>query len=305
MRLFLLGIAILISITACGPRWYYPHLDWLLPWYVDDYISLDADQRGELDRRLAHQLEWHCRTQLPIYAAFLREIKTDFETADTPLTRDHFHRYYTMLGTYWQSLVHRIGPDVADILMTADEQQLEAFFVNIEARNRELESTYVDPPAETIYADRYERMRERLEEWVGDLSIAQQAAIQAWSQRLGTTGDQWLADRRNLQLVFRRILAHRQDSTRYRQDFMILLTQPDAHRTEAAIARRDRRTRLTLELLTDIGNTLTPSQRAHLLAHLEGLSRDFDALACRIPPSAPQNAGMGGPIASPQGQFYR
>jgi len=32
-----------IVLAGCGPRLVYPHLDWLIPWYVSDYISLDSD----------------------------------------------------------------------------------------------------------------------------------------------------------------------------------------------------------------------------------------------------------------------
>ena len=41
-----------IVLAGCGPWLVYPHLDWLIPWYVSDYISLDSDQKNMLEKRL-------------------------------------------------------------------------------------------------------------------------------------------------------------------------------------------------------------------------------------------------------------
>ncbi|MGD8270147.1 MAG: hypothetical protein PVH69_08235, partial [Desulfobacterales bacterium] len=37
-------VILLVLLSACGPRLYYPSLDWLIPWYVNDYISLGPGQ---------------------------------------------------------------------------------------------------------------------------------------------------------------------------------------------------------------------------------------------------------------------
>ncbi|MBW2478807.1 MAG: hypothetical protein JRF38_02360, partial [Deltaproteobacteria bacterium] len=70
-------ILIALASTGCGPRLMYQHLDWLIPWYVSDYISLDSDQQNLLEERLAKLLDWHCRTQLPVYAMTLRALGRD------------------------------------------------------------------------------------------------------------------------------------------------------------------------------------------------------------------------------------
>ena len=70
-RLFLIACSALL-LVGCGLRFAYSQLDWLLPWYLRDYVTLDAGQRGEFDRRLAGLLDWHCRSHLPEYVALLR-----------------------------------------------------------------------------------------------------------------------------------------------------------------------------------------------------------------------------------------
>ena len=54
-----------LLLVGCGLRFAYSQLDWLLQRYLRDYVTLDAGQRGEFDRRLAGLLDWHCRSHLP------------------------------------------------------------------------------------------------------------------------------------------------------------------------------------------------------------------------------------------------
>jgi len=51
VRLGLPCIAVLL-LAGCGVRFFYTQLDWLIPWHLRDYVSLDAGQRSALDRRL-------------------------------------------------------------------------------------------------------------------------------------------------------------------------------------------------------------------------------------------------------------
>ena len=277
-------MAALLLITACGPRWYYHHLDWMIPWYVDDYLSLDTGQRSALETRLARQLNWHCQTQLPEYAAFLRSVGQDFEDPDQSVTRAQFARYLETLRQYWKALMARIGPDLADILITASDEQVEELFRNIEEDNLERQRTYVDPPEDEILRNRTDRMVDRLERWVGDLTDAQSAAVQQWSALIGATSDQWLANRRRVQQAFRELIATRKEDATFKEKFTALLVSPEGVRTPAYQARLDRNIALMLDLLTKIEQLLTEAQRAHLLAYLDSLAEDFEVLACDIPP---------------------
>ena len=74
--LILLCSALLLG--GCGVRFAYSQLDWLVPWYLRDYVSFDAGQRSLLDQRLAARLDWHCRAHLPDYVGLLRDARKEF-----------------------------------------------------------------------------------------------------------------------------------------------------------------------------------------------------------------------------------
>jgi len=283
MRTFLISLLTLLLVTACGPRWYYNHLDWMIPWYVDDYLSLDSEQRSALEIRLARQLNWHCRTQLPEYAAFLRSAGQEFQAPGHPVTREQFAYHLATLKHFWKDLMARIGPDMADILITASDEQVDELFRNIEKDNLEDQRIYIDLPEREILQNRTDRMVARLEKWIGPLADTQQAAVQQWSRNVGATSSQWLANRRRVQQTFWQLMAARTVDPAFKEKFTALLVSPEVVRTKAYQARLDRNIGFMLDLLSDIEKTLTDPQRSHLRAYLESLAEDFDVLACEIP----------------------
>jgi hypothetical protein len=282
MRALLFSLLVLLSISACGPKWYYPHLDWLLPWYVSDYITLAPAQRTELQRRLVRQLDWHCRSELPVYAAFLRKVQQDVEKQTSGFSKQQIRLYYTNIRFLYNNLIINVAPDLAAILRTASDAQIEELFANLEARNRELAARYVDPPPAMVTQERYERMSERLAEWIGALDQNQLAMVEDWSRDLGADNAPWLANRRQFQQGLRRLLADRGRRSDFTPQLAALIASPP--QTESYRRRHDRRTALTLDLLTGIGNTLSPGQRRHLASRLEALADDFEDLACGADP---------------------
>ena len=152
----------LILLSACGPKLYYPSLDWLIPWYVDDYISLEPDQSSRLRTQLARQLDWHCRTQLPEYAEFLRDLRREVGHNDRPVTVERLDAYKMRLIRYWNVLIQQISPDIAGIMLSATAEQIDELFENLEKKNRDIENENVAPPPQKISQNRQKRMQKRL-----------------------------------------------------------------------------------------------------------------------------------------------
>lgn len=288
MRLFLISVALVVVVSACGPRWYYPQLDWLLPWYVADYITLAPNQRTEFERRLARQLEWHCRSELPAYADFLRGIQRDLETPGRAVSTQQLMSYYTNITVYYHNLLRRIGPDVAAILRSASDAQIDELFDNLEGRNSELAARYVEPPAAVILENRTARMVDRLEDWLGELRADQVAAVRRWSKTMGADNNPWIANRRHVQQQLREVLQSRSGDPDFPSRLAALIASPDTLQSRAYRDRRTRRTALTVDLLTTITQTLSVVQRRHLQAYLGALADDFDHLACDA--AKPHNA---------------
>jgi hypothetical protein len=270
----------LILLSACGPKLYYPSLDWLIPWYVDDYISLEPDQSSRLRTQLARQLDWHCRTQLPEYAEFLLDLRREVDHSGRPVTVERLDTYKMRLIRYWNVLIHQISPDIADIMFSATDEQVDELFENLETKNRDIENEYVVPPPQKIIQNRQKRMQKRLNFWLGGLTEPQIKAVDAWNLQVEPIAADRVSYRRKIQAAGRHILENRTNPDELEAALRGLLTNAEEFRTENYQRKIDVNTQRTFELLAYMLETLTPNQRNHLSNRLESLAADLDQLSC-------------------------
>ena len=68
-------LASLLLLAACSSTtFFYNRLDFILPWYVDDFAELNGEQEKYLDELLAPFLHWHRAQELPRYLLILDKI---------------------------------------------------------------------------------------------------------------------------------------------------------------------------------------------------------------------------------------
>ena len=86
-RLKSIGAILILAgliFSACSLRLTYNYLDWIIPWYVDEYVSLTDDQENLFDRATVELLDWHRYAELPKYTEFIISIKDAQNGCTTP-----------------------------------------------------------------------------------------------------------------------------------------------------------------------------------------------------------------------------
>jgi hypothetical protein len=280
MKKFLLLSSYLIVLMGCGPRLIYPHLEWLIPWYVSDYISLDGTQKNMLQKRLHKQLAWHCRTQLPAYAESLRSIGRDFADAEQPINYAKIRFHINKLMELYKGLLKQIGPDIYAILITASDAQIAELFDNLKKQNKEFKAEYVNLPIQQLNEKRQKRSIKRLKYWISNLTAGQKEAISAWNSQLVPNAKDWLQNREILQTEARRLLSRRGSSPEFRAALLELIVNPEQLRTPAYQAKIDANIDMTIRFIIRLDRLITPQQRSYLLKRIESLAADFDKLSC-------------------------
>lgn len=271
-------VVLCLLLSACGVRFYYSQLDWLVPWYISDYMTLDEAQKNLLSERLAEQLEWHCRTQLPDYAGWLREVHATF-AGDEP-SPVALRRHTEQLELFWHELGRSLAPDAARILAAADDAQIAELFGQLHARNREIRAEYIEPDTETLHDERIARMQKRLQRWFGPLNERQQVKLAEWSRDLMPISEAWLVNRQSWQVELWNLLKRRDDVRQLEAGLTQLLVRPQAYWNDAYRERVDHNRQRTLLLLIELHETASSDQRQRLLGRLDSLAADFEKLAC-------------------------
>ncbi len=280
MKNKLLIAAVVIVVVGCSTRFIYFHLDWLIPWYISDYISLDSEQKNMLEKRLLAQLEWHCRTQLPVYAEALRVLGNDVADPANPIDVERLRFHYARFMELWQALLREIASDVTDLLLTASDEQIDELFANLASRNQEFREKYVDLPANELDKNRQARMLKRVDYWISDPTALQIQAVAEWNATLMPIAEQWLQNRERTQAHARTVLEKRDDSLEFRKEMFDLIVYSERLRPEAYQQKIDFNTDVTLKLMVQLDRLLTDEQRQHFIKRIESLASDLDSISC-------------------------
>lgn len=280
MKKIISTICLLLVLAGCGPRWIYPHLGWLIPFYVDDYISLNREQNSSLEKRLLRVLDWHCRTQLPVYAQSLRELAKDLEDPRHPISSERLQSYANQFIAHWRELSQQIGPEMADILATASDEQIAELVQNIDKRNKKFKSNYVDIPLESLAEKRKERLTKDIKQWISRLTAEQKQAVSDWSDQITPLAADGLRYRERVLTEFQNLLTKQRQAPDFKEAFVALLVNFDQMRTREYQQKIDINTDLTLKLLIKIDRSLNATQRTYLLKRIGSMAADFDKLSC-------------------------
>ncbi len=280
MKKYILIILLLLGVVGCGLRMTYPHLDWLIPWYVDDYISLNQEQRSLLVKRLMPALDWHCHTQLPAYTQMLKELANDLDDPRLPLSVERLHTYAEQLNRRWRDIKIQIGPEMAEILASASDKQIAELFENVEQRNNAFKAQYVDIPLDQLEQKRSKKMNKRVDRWFPEITPLQKQAIDDWSAAIRPLATDGLDYRRRVTAELRKMLTRRKDEPDFKDAFVDLLVNVDQRRSVEYQKKIDFNMELTVDLLVKIDRSLTPTQRSYLLKRIHTLAADFEKLSC-------------------------
>ena len=75
---FVLILVLVLGLVGCSStKMAYRYADWGIVWWVEDYVTLTADQKQQLNSDIDQLRQWHCSAELPRYQAWLDELESD------------------------------------------------------------------------------------------------------------------------------------------------------------------------------------------------------------------------------------
>lgn len=192
-----------ILLGGCLMRVAYNNADMLIRWELDRYFDLSPAQHRILDTRLPPFVVWHRAQELPSTIALLRKTDATIESGVTDAALEQLTQDVTALQ---RALVERLLDDAVALFAKSDAEQLD-HLRNKFANANEKWDKRLKLPADERLEDRRERILERVEDWVGDLSDEQYDALAAASDRIPDVMEAWLAYRKKRQAEFIELVA--------------------------------------------------------------------------------------------------
>ncbi|MCY1282731.1 hypothetical protein D9M69_288500 [compost metagenome] len=276
--LYPLLLACALLLAACSRLdLAYRNLDLIIPWGISNFVSLDEQQKNWLEPRLQKHLAWHCSTQLPSYVAWLEQL--DQLSRQPRLTPSDVRGQMAQIRDAMQGIAVEITPTALALAQSLTPTQMGELYVAMDERNAELRTEHAAPPLKKQVQARAQRMRERIEAWIGPLRPTQQARIDTWAKTQGDYNRIWAANRENWQKELRNTL-HGRHTPDFSRRLTLLLQQPEASWTPAYRKAYPAVEQDLASLLADLFNSTDERQRTVLRERIGELRTDLEGLEC-------------------------
>lgn len=269
-------LALLVLAACSRVELVYRSLDWLIPWKLDDYVSLDAGQSAWLDARLDEHLRWHCRNELPRYLDWFERHRGLLATSPGA---GQLEAPVAEARALLQPTFSRVASDAARLLAGLSVAQIAELDRNLAAERAKLSEQQLGGSLEQRLQRRATRAQRRLEDWLGPLHAQQRAYLRLWAARHEANVQPWLANRERWQAqLLDELRLPQKESLTVRLE--PLLANPERYWSEDYRRAVGRAQLVLAELLSELWASATPTQRAHLQRRLDDLREDLEGLVC-------------------------
>lgn len=269
----LLAIA---AISACSMASLgYRHAPLLLEWRITEYFELDGEQRTFLGERLEAVHGWHRRKALPELLHVLDEAQRRLER---PLEPADVQWLVEALFDHYRRVAGRIVDESAPLATSLDAAQIAAFEERLAEKALEYQEKWIDAAPERVRRERFERVLENAEGWLGRLSPAQRAWLQARLDEIPADYLGWRAERARRE---RELVALLKDHAgvgarevsfqgRGHEALRRWAVDWDEGRSVEERERAERLRQGYIALVVDLVNGATPEQRERVRTRLAG-----------------------------------
>jgi hypothetical protein len=195
-RTFTLIVATLLAValfSGCSAiRLGYNNGEMLVYWWLDSYVDINSEQRPWVKKRIDDLFAWHRRTQLTGYAELMSHIQKEVQNNATKpeilATIDELKRQAIVI-------IDHALPDLADLALSMQPDQIAALEKKFASVNKKYNKEYLNGGVEERQKFRYEKVMEQTEQWFGEFSPAQEAAIKHASDERPLNNELWRDER--------------------------------------------------------------------------------------------------------------
>jgi Family of unknown function (DUF6279) len=267
------GVFALLFLTSCSSTFIYNQLDWLIPWYVDDYVDLTGPQKKSLKQQLQPLLHWHRKEELARYLDLLAGIEEDLAA---PLDGSTLQGWVDAASLAGERLEQHMLPLAFEVGEQLSDAQMADFLESLWDKQAELEEEFLERDDAAYIEESYENFEENLREFLGRLNAEQKLLVQEAAASLQRFDDAWLAERRAWLELLQRVLSERRD------DWQQQIVDAMADRQQMQSPQyRDiylRNQQIILQAVADVLNSRTEKQSTHLQEELDQLRRSLQKL---------------------------
>jgi hypothetical protein len=268
----LLPIFLAFLLSGCSNTFIYNRLDWLIPWYVSDYLNLDSTQKKSFKTQLLPLLDWHRNEELQTYLVFLDSIESGL---DKPITKAVVSAWADKLIAAYNRLKQRGIPLALNMGEQMSDLQLQYFIEDMYQRQEQLEEEYLTRSEEEFRQQTYDNFEEGASDFIGRLGKAQRLRLQQAAAEIKRFDEAWLAQRLSWLQHAEKIL---QRKPGWQQEGRILLTSREQFESPAYKTANLHNEQVIYAAIADVIEARTEKQDRRLREEIADFRHDIKRL---------------------------
>lgn len=275
----LLLCSLIILLSGCSSKLAYNNADWLVYWYLDDYVELNTDQEEVLDKHITQWMQWHRNHELTQYAAQLADLEADIKQDN--MTPEVILAHMNRASGHWERVRDELSPELAAMARTLTDKQVVRFFAALEKDNKEAEediNKFAELSKEEQMKQRIADIQDGLDDRIGKLTDEQKAIVKKYADQFSSTRKEWLAYRRDIQNAARRLFATRATNPDFEADLIDVMKHPERYRSQDYQISRDANRALYANMASEVAKTLTTKQKSKLIEGIQDIISDLKDL---------------------------
>jgi hypothetical protein len=283
----------LLLLGACSSATFvYNRLDFLLPWYVDDYVDLNQQQKQYLDGLLEPFLVWHRAREIPDYLKILEGVEDNLNRPQAPAM---IAAVFGEFEAAWLRLEGESLDWLLDLGAQLSDEQIAELMEELRDRQDDYEDKYLERTDEEFYEDSYDDSLDNAREYLGPLSDPQRELLYAFSRSLLRSDQAWLQARAQW-LSELGVLLERKPGWQLRVRAAVVVQRESPSPEYKRVY--DHNLEAIYAVVAQLLNGRSEQQDRHLRDRLSSLREDLRSLMTEDKPPASQAVDVPEPAAS-------
>ncbi|MFQ3236585.1 MAG: hypothetical protein ACI9C4_002158 [Paraglaciecola sp.] len=277
VKKYLLVLCLLcLTISGCSSKFAYNNIDWLMYWYIDDYIDLNKQQKSALDPKVQQWLAWHRKEQLQQYRAQLQTLKQQISAGVVTVPQWMTH----MAGAkqHWASLRDKVSPEMVSLSPQLSDEQITSLFDALEEKNRDRIEQREEKTAQQRWVMQVDDIVQQTKGFIGKLTPQQNKLIEDYTQRFESNFDDWINYRRDIQRDARTLMLQHRHEVDFQRKMLDLIRHPENYQGAALRQKSALNSQLYSELLAALSQSLSQKQSTKAIKELQDLIDDITDL---------------------------
>lgn len=273
----LLAVLLCVALlSGCSVKLAYNNLERLVRWQVSDYIDMSPAQRELFKREFRKIHDWHRRTHLPQYAAYVRQITPQLsDGADA----DKMDSMSDQIVVWAEEVEEQTMPLIIDMLAGLSDEQVAALPARLAESNIEWSESETGLSPAEAQAAWAEDFVDTMKTFTGRLNKTQRAYIARRALEYQPERVLWSQYRQRFQTALLELLEQREDPVTFAPAYRALIDRRESFYGEELTVLFEQNENLSQDVAANVLNTLTERQMETLQNNLLDLAEDLEALS--------------------------